>query len=196
MSRLSSIIPVTPGSTPPLLDRRTLLAEFQRLAGALHRFVAVRVRDDRAAADDLMQQLWLEADRGVGRMRIEDHEAWLRGIARNVLRRYWRENARAARTRPLADAALAAELAAAIDEREIAPQLLEQEEVRDQVRLALTLLAADEQDLIIRAHFRAQTHEQIAGELRISARAVEGRLYRARRMLKERLAHLNVHEEH
>ena len=51
----------------------------------------------------------------------------------------------------------------------------------------LTLLPADERDLLDRKYFAGQPVRQIAAELQTSEKAVESRLVRVRRKLKERV---------
>lgn len=171
----------------------TIAALFLQLAPSVHRYVAVRVRSDLSAADDIMQQLWLEV-RGAELSQISDPEPWLRGVARNLVRRYWRSRGREATPRPMTDPKVAAEVAGLLDRQQIPPELLERSDVREQVLLALTLLSAVDQELVIRAHFRAQSQTAIAAELGLTPRAVEGRLYRARSALRELLAHMDPDE--
>ena len=179
---------------PPAVNRKTLSEQFQQVAPTLFRYTAVRLVGDESAADDLMQQLWLEASRDIRASQADDSEAWLRGVARNLIRRWWREQARPGRERPTADPRLATQLAEVLDQRELPAAELEREEVRTQLLLALTMLPADDQELLIRAHFRGESHEQIARERNMTTRAVEGRLYRARAAMRELLTHLDPNE--
>lgn len=179
---------------PPAVKRKLLSERFQQVAPTLFRYAVVRLDGDESAADDLMQQLWLEASRDERAAQADDLGAWLRGIVRNLIRRWWREQARPGRQRPAADPTLAAELADVLDQRELPAAELERAEVRTQLLLALTMLPADDQELLIRAHFRGQSHEQIARERNMTTRAVEGRLYRARAAMRELLAHLDPNE--
>jgi RNA polymerase sigma-70 factor (ECF subfamily) len=95
---------------------------------------------------------------------------------------------------PIADPAIAAELAARLGDEELPEDLLAPREIHDQLLLALTALRGDVQDLIIDHYFRGLSHEALAGRLGVGVRAVEGRLYRARQMLRERLARLDPEE--
>ncbi len=64
---------------------------FIRSGDALYRYILVRVRGNRTLAEDLLQQTCLEAVRHRHPPRTADAcEAWLRGIARNLVRRHWR----------------------------------------------------------------------------------------------------------
>ena len=69
---------------------------------------------------------------------------------------------------------------------------MERREGRDQLVLALTGLPTADQELIVGRYFQGRSHTDLAADLGISARAVEGRLYRARRVLLEVLANLGA----
>ena len=59
----------------------------------LHAFVARRV-PDRAAVDDLAQEILLRLYKHIGRLREQDRlDAWAYQVARNVIADYWREQA-------------------------------------------------------------------------------------------------------
>ena len=73
---------------------------------------------------------------------------------------------------------------------ELPPQVLEHKEVRDQLLLALTALPSADQELIVGHYFDGRTYGELAAATGLSERAIEGRLYRARRSLQERLRHV------
>lgn len=163
---------------------------FLRAADGIHRFFAVRLGNDVAAADDLMQQLWLHAA-GSGRHVPEgQYEFWLRRIAHNLLRSRWRALRRRPPEVPLADAAVAAELALRLTTEDVPPAVLQRKELRDQLLLALTELTSDDQALLIAHYFEGRAQADLAESLGCSPRAVEGRLYRARSALREKLEHM------
>lgn len=166
---------------------------FDACSTALYRYFIVRTGDSHLA-DDLMQQLWLQMKRGAGRVPVDRIEYWLRAVARNLLRTHWRVRARRPAEAAIADPRLAAELAERMAREQIPPQQLERREVREQLLLAITELSTDEQWLIVGSYFEALSHAQLAERLGISERAVEGRLYRARLALRERLAGLDAAE--
>jgi RNA polymerase sigma-70 factor (ECF subfamily) len=165
-------------------------AVFERYSRSIYRYVVVRVGDAHLA-DDLMQQLWLQARSSSTAVPKDELEFWLRGIARNLVRTHWRRQARRPKDIPLADPAVAQELADRLGTAELPPDLLERREVCDQLLLAITELASEEQELIVGHYFHGRPHEELAGECGLSARAIEGRLYRSRRALREKLRHLN-----
>jgi RNA polymerase sigma factor (sigma-70 family) len=161
---------------------------------SLYRYFAVRVGGDASAADDLMQQLWLQVCR-TPEVRVPREadalEAWLRTIARNLIRERWRRRQRGGREVLLPDPALAAELAEHMRVEALPSEMLERKEVRDQLLLALTELDSADQSLIVGHYFQRRSFEDLAAELSVSSRSVEGRLYRARGRLRARLTELD-----
>ncbi len=177
----------------PVTTAVPVIERFQAVSRGLYRYVVVRLGGDAATADDVMQDVWIEANRGGGPVPEAEWEAWLRGVARNLLRQHWRKAQRRAAL-PTANVEVAAQVASVLDQRELPDELLARQEVRDQILLALTTLPAADQEVIVRHHFRGEPQSRIAEELGCSARAVEGRLYRARRALREALSHLDPNE--
>ncbi len=163
---------------------------FDRLSGALYRYVVVRTGGDAHVADDVMQQVWVAALRTGWSVPADEIEFWLRGVARNILAAHRRRLANRPKQLPLADRALASELAEALESSPLPPELVDKKETKDQLLLALTQLPSDAQELIAGRYFRGWTVERLADTLGLSVRAAEGRLYRARQALKQALDHL------
>ncbi len=184
-------------------------AVYDVCAAALYRYFAVRLAGDRHTADDLMQQLWLQAQRltpseqspaaaATGTVSAaavastatprEILEFRLRRIATNLLRTHWRRIGQ--RPAPLPEPALAAELASRLVTEELPETLLSRTEVHAQLLLALTELPADQQELLVEHYFHGRSHADLARQYATSDRAVEGRLYRARNALREKLQDL------
>jgi RNA polymerase sigma-70 factor (ECF subfamily) len=174
----------------PAEQAMTVEQLFDRYALVFWRFFAVRTGNDQHAADDLMQQLWLQAHLKGRSTRAGKAEAWLWQVARNLLRFHWRKRAAAPADLPELDSALARRLARHFDREPLPDELLSRREVRDQLLLALTELAAEQQLLLIGYYFEGRSESALAQELAMSPRAIEGRLYRARRALRDKLAHL------
>lgn len=168
---------------------RAVEATFDRCSAALFRFVAVRTGDTHLA-HDIMQQLWLQACRHGAGIPENELEYWLRTVARNLVRSHWRARGRRPPHVAMPDPATAATLAEQLVERDIPADLLARREVRDQIKLAITGLSAEDQDLIVGCYFHEQSHAELGERFGLSTRAVEGRLYRARQALRRRLAHL------
>ena len=164
-------------------------AAFDRCSRALYRHIVVRVGDAHLA-DDLMQQLWLQARTSGASVPEAELEFWLRGIARNLVRTHWRRQASRPKNVPLPNPELAGELANRLVSEELPPETLERKEVRDQLLLAITELAGRHQEFIVEHYFHARSHAELAARFGLSVRAVEGRLYRARQALRAKLKHL------
>ena len=176
-------------TTAGIGDGRDVLRQvLSRACGALYRFILVRVRGDRHVADELLQQTCYEAARhlhppaGHGQC-----EAWLRGIARNSIRRHWRRLKRESGLLPLEDAALAGQLADDLESRPLPAEALIREESIAQLLLAITSLSAAEQSLIFAYYFDGCPQAAIAQRLGVTEKSIESRLYRVRGRLRAAL---------
>lgn len=165
-------------------------AEFDRCGSALYRFFVVRAGGDSHLADDMMQQLWVQANPRGAELPSGEIEFYLRGIATNLIRQHWRRIGTRPNHVPIADAKLAAELAGRMTSDVMPIEELARRENRDQLMLAITQLPAEEQSLIIEHYFHGRPQATLASTRGLSERAVEGRLYRARQSLKAALEHL------
>lgn len=172
-------------------DVRAELAEvFADTWDALYRYIAVRVGGNQALADDCMQQTCLEAARSKRLPAPDELELWLRGVARNVIRRHWRRARLAPKAMGIVDRDTARLIAEAMDRGPLPPEWLAQQEVRDHLLLAITELMAPEQNIIYRFYFAGESYQELADACGVSVRSIEGRLYRARAALRRKLAHL------
>lgn len=170
-------------------DRRdTLRKVFDRSGEALYRFILVRVRGDREAAEELLQQMCYEAvrhrDPPVG---SDECEAWFRGIARNLVRRHWRRLKRQAGVVSLEEAALAERLANDLESGALTGDALIKRESVDQLLLAVTSLRTADQSLIFAYYFDGRSQADLASDLQITEKSIETRLYRARNRLRAAL---------
>jgi RNA polymerase sigma-70 factor (ECF subfamily) len=174
---------------PPTDGWADLRREFARSGDALHRYFAARLGADASSADDLMQQLWMQAARGATQVPAAELEFWLRRAARNLLATHWRKQRTRATTE--LNAAANGDEATRLAQRFISTALpadeLERIELHERLKLAITSLPTAEQELLIRHYFEGASHAAIAEAIGISERAVEGRLYRARALLRERM---------
>ncbi len=158
---------------------------FLKGGDALYRYILVRVGGDSHLADDLLQQTCHEAARG-RRLPDDDNEceAWLRGIARNLLRRHWRQRKRTQGQVPLENAVLAGQLVADMESHPLPADGMIRDEAAGQLMLAVTSLPAEEQRLIFAFYFQGRSQADIAQETAQSAKSVETRLYRVRHRLR------------
>ena len=172
-------------STPSPDRRERLRRVFSRSADGLYRFILVRVSGDRHSADDLLQQTCHEATRS-RRMPENDEEAenWLRGVARNLIRRHWRKVQRQRRHIRLEEAASARQLVEDMESRPLPPDALVKAETARSLMLAITALPVREQRFVFAFYFEGRSHTEIADEAGVSSKSVETRLYRARNRLR------------
>lgn len=166
-------------------DRRNRLQDaFSSCCDGLYRFILVRVGGQRDAADDLLQQTCFVA---AGKSRLPDGdecEAWLFGIARNLVRKHWRTQKVRGKTLPLLDAEPGAALLDAMESGPLPAEVLESDEAATRLLAAVTALSADDQRLVFAFYFQGRPHTDIAEETGASAKGVETRLYRIRRRLR------------
>jgi RNA polymerase sigma-70 factor (ECF subfamily) len=156
--------------------------------GAIRRYVQ-SVVGDRADAEDLTQETFLKAYRGLPSLRDEDRlTAWLYRIATHVcydhLRRFQRARQRGFETSP-------AESTEAEPVDEDTPRLdlvMEQHEMSACVRDYLDGLVDGYRAVILLHDVQGLTTREIAGFLGCSPGAVKVRLHRARLKLKAALA--------
>ena len=171
-------------------SRPTMEYLFDRYSAGIYRYVSVRVGRNQALADELMQQLWLQGCKSGGAVPPDEFEFWLRRVAQNLISDHWRRKHRRPVQIPIENAAIAGELAERIDSELLPAEVVQKQELLDQVALAVTALPAADQELVVLHYVQGRPFGEIGERFGMSERAIEGRLYRARRKLKELLAHL------
>jgi RNA polymerase sigma factor (sigma-70 family) len=164
--------------SPPLEQRIERDSSFERLY-RLHRrdvYGAV-LRDvrDPAEAEDVTQIAFLNAFRAMRKGEQPDKpRAWLVTIARNVIRRRYREVMR----RPQ-EVALDPEVAAALAEVD-GP-------TAGEIAAAIRRLPTNQRTVILLREIQGRSYAEIAQEMDLSLAAVETLIFRARRSLSEEL---------
>jgi RNA polymerase sigma-70 factor (ECF subfamily) len=174
-------------TTPASADRATTL---EAIRPSLRRFLAVRLGNDEHLTDDLLQQVMLAATTGASIVPPAELEYWCRAVARNLVATHWRTHANRPKNLPIADASLALELAQRLSSEVLPSDILSRREMQDQLLLAITELDSADQDLVVAHYFRSESQAAIGARINASERAVEGRLYRARRALRDKLQSL------
>ena len=139
---------------------------------------ALTFTDDGDAADDLVQEIWLGAVRGLARLRDPMRfRSWLFGIAHrtamNRLRGRYRKNA-------LIDDGPLPDVADAYD----AETPIEREATLDALRQGMTRLKATERQVLQLFYLEQLTIAEIAGIMAVPPGTVKSRLFRARSQLK------------
>jgi len=177
-------------AAPPLesdaADRLTRV--FRSVCDGLYRFILVRVHGDRETADELLQQTCHEAAKSQAMPTdVDECQAWLHGVARNLIRRHWRK-ANRSRVIEAADGSEAArQLAEAMESGPLPPEVLDRKETAQQILLAVTALPAESQRLVFAVYFEDRCQADVAHELGMTEKSVEMRLYRIRERLRTTL---------
>lgn len=158
---------------------------FRSIADGLYRWILLRVGRHRHVAEDLLQQTCHEAARSRRRPVDDDkYEAWLRGIAKNLVRRHWRQSKQRGTHVSIENPGVARQLAEDMESRPLPTDTMIRAEIAEQLLLAVTSLPAAEQRLIFAFYFEGRSQGQIAEELHVSAKSVETKLYRVRNRLR------------
>ena len=167
-----------------------LLAQHARW---LRRVVLTRVGEPQAV-EEVMQEVSLAAVAGgdAGAVDRANPAAWLYRVAVRQALLYRR---RTGRRRKLLDA-----FARRADRSPVAGdcdplRYLVSAERDEMVRLAMSRIASRDADVLALKYAERWSYRQIADHLGLSESAVEARLHRARRRLREELARLDVNEE-
>ena len=166
---------------------------FRSVADGLYRWILLRVGRDRHVAEDLLQQTCHEAVRSRSRptksacrpVGEDKYEAWLRGIAKNLVRRHWRQSKRRGTHVSIENPSVARQLAEDMVSRPLPTDTMIRDEISEQLLLAVTSLPAAEQRLVFAFYFDRRSQADIAQELHVTAKSVETKLYRVRNRLRE-----------
>ncbi len=142
----------------------------------LYAYVSRRVGGDRALAEDLVQDTWMRAlDTWPTRGRPDEPLAWLLRVARNTMISHFR------RIRPESIDPRALDL-------EAPGPLPDEPDSAAMVYWGLARVRRRHADLLEAFYFDGKSVREIATERSMTEKAVEGRLRRARAVLKKKLA--------
>ena len=151
-----------------------------RHQSAVRHFLRSLTRGDAALADDLAQETFLQAYRGLARFRGEANFAtWLLGIAHN----YWRNARRRERSGPLESEHLVAQ--------EPAPSAVRTSDLQHDLEQALNQLAPVEQTALHLCYQQGLSHREIADVLGSPVGTVKTHLARSKEKLRPLLASWN-----
>ena len=117
-------------------------------------------------------------------------EYWLRGVARNLLNTHWRRLGSRPSHVAMEDAKTGANIAERMTRERLPEEMIEKREVQDRLLMAITTLASSDQELIFAHYFEGAQQVDLAKRMGMSVRAIEGRLYRARQLLREALSEI------
>lgn len=139
----------------------------------------VRTLGDRAAAEDIAQETLLRAWLGRERMREEDLGAWLSVVARNLCISHIRRQKKQVPTEVLPET---------LDESADPARLAERAESRRAVRAAMGQVGERHRRLLFLREVDGVDYEEISAELGLTPSGTRAVLFRARRVLRDRLA--------
>ncbi len=147
----------------------------------LFRFIG-RYTRDRATAHDLLQETFVRAYFGIGRFKPRNQfNTWLYSIAANLCRDH-------ARSRQQRQARATDSIDDELERKRASPHSAPDAEAETRERLkalenAIAELPHDLRVALLLSAIEGHTHEQCAVMLGITAKAVETRIYRARKLL-------------
>jgi RNA polymerase sigma-70 factor, ECF subfamily len=145
------------------------------VASKIRGYIRTRVRDH-GAAEDILQDVFLKAHRGIGQLKsAEKLEGWLYLIARNAVIDHYRK------AKPLEE--LPAEIVAETAE----PEFEHAEALRAAFRRMIEQLPAPYGEALMLTEFEGLTQKQLAERLGISLSGAKSRVQRGREKLKETL---------
>lgn len=161
---------------------------FAARCDAIYGFIVVRVSGDRHAADDLLQQTCYEAAKKRRVPEPDDAcEAWLFGIARNLVRKHWRTQKRRGVVLPLEDHDGGRNIVERMQAGALSADSISDPEMVTQLMLAITSMPATDQEIIFAFYFDGRSQQQIAEDQNTTVKSIEARLYRLRSRLRGKL---------
>lgn len=166
-------------------SRDRLKRVFRSSCDGIYRFILVRVGHDRHAADDLLQQTCTVAA-GHRRVPDEDHdcEAWMFGIAKNLIRKHWRQLKKDQAHVSLSDVESSGTLVERLTSTPLSTGEMVKEESLSQLMRAMTSLPAVDQRLIFDFYFDGLSQAQMANAHSTTTKSIEAKLYRIRIRLR------------
>ncbi len=165
-------------------DRSVWSAAVDRHLREVYGFVFHLVGGDRALAEDLNQEIWLEALNGIDQCDATrgSFRNWLFGIARKRVALHYRRRAVAGNPTSLSDHF--GETAELGDNSVLPRDVLEQVERASVVRAAMLLLPDDRRKALLSKYVEGLSVETIAIRTGRTAKAVESLLSRAREQVR------------
>jgi len=149
---------------------------YRRTIGPLYAYVSRRCAGERTLAEDVVQETWLRAVDVWRKQGVPDAPgAWLTTVAHNLLVTHFR------RRKPVALEAIRSEAALAVVDDGFNT---DSTDIAKLIQWGLAQLPQREAGILAAFHFDERPTAAIAKDLRLSDRAVEGRLRRARLKLR------------
>lgn len=161
------------------MEADTVVQTYRDLVRPLYEYVSRRCGGDRALAEDVTQEAWLRAVDAWKCDGLPDSPlAWLKTVARNLLSNYYRRV-------PL----LSLEsLPESLEPRSLGKGVgWDRQDHAEALSWGLARLRPRQARLIEAFHLEGHTVAELASDMGLSERAVEGRLRRARAALRKKL---------
>lgn len=173
-------------------DRAAIERFYEAHVDGLYTFIYYRVGRDTALAEDVVQETFAlamskQAEFDPARGSVG---SWLTVLSRNVIRDHLRAHSRSdqlSQAWERIDATLA-QTFASMAERPLPGEILEREETRDLVHMAIANLPEQYRNALTRKYVDGESLETLAGELGISVDAAKSLLARARRAFRDTFA--------
>jgi RNA polymerase sigma-70 factor (ECF subfamily) len=159
----------------------TAFAELVARYSARLRYYLRKMLGDAHAAEDLLQEVWLDVFRGLARLAdVAAFPAWLYRLARD---RVYRELRRRRPHRSLQD-----------DPAEEGPEEEFSAEDAEQIHAALDRLSPEQREVLVLRFLEDMSYEDIARVAGCPLGTVRSRLHHAKRALRALIERSNVHE--
>lgn len=157
------------------------MEELLKCCGPLMRYIIKpilpNVQDQEECLSEAAMRVWDKID--LYNPKVGNWNAWLTALTRNTALNKARKN-------KCSDSAV--DIPPDIPSKLLTPEeVVLQKEQQEAVRRALRQLSPKERALFYRKYYYLQSTEQIASELGMTKRAVEGKLYRLKKRLRKRL---------
>jgi RNA polymerase sigma-70 factor (ECF subfamily) len=177
-------------------DKQAIARFYEAHVDGLYTFIYYRVGRDTALAEDVVQETFAlalskQAEYDPARGSVG---SWLTVLSRNVIRDHLRAHTKSdhlAAAWERIDATLA-QTFAAMAEQPLPGEVLERQETRDLVHMAIANLPEQYRTALTRKYVDGESLETLAGEFGISIDAVKSLLARARRAFRDTFATLSV----
>ena len=163
--------------------RKSFVFLYRNFALPLTKFIVKRVGGNKEMAEEVFSRTVSAAWEGWNAFEHKSsYFTWVCRIALNKIADYYREeiNRESKFVAPLLE-----EIAEASINELSPPERLALDELRSSVRACIKLLPEDKKQLLFLRYWKDLTIKQIAKQLGLSERAVEGKLYRARNKMNE-----------
>jgi RNA polymerase sigma-70 factor (ECF subfamily) len=158
------------------MNNDTVMEIYQETIRPLYAYVSQRCGGDRSLAEDVTQETWLRAVAHWRRKGLPDVPlAWLKTVAKNLLLNSYR------RARPVPLDSLPPQLEPSFIDNGFE---IDSPATAALVNWGLARLSREQAELIEQFHLEGRKMSEIATERKLSERAVEGRLHRARKKLR------------